>query len=184
MQVVAGGPALAEHAIEQWGAGVELGAAEVEREVRRGGHEVEVLLERGHGGVGVEDQHVEAAEHVELAQDLDRGVVLARGEATLQGHQALVGVGLDADVGAQRVQAVAHDPEHLEVGVVGPGLDDDAEAADRARLEGVGEGVEALEVLLLAGDEEVVVVEDEDLDAAVALEGDHLVGDILGGRTR
>ena len=75
---------------------VALGGSLITLVEPRRGHEVEVLFERGQGGVGIEDQHVEAAEHVELAQDLDRGVVLARGEAARQGHEALLGAGLDA----------------------------------------------------------------------------------------
>src|SRR5207237_772404 len=46
-----------------------------------------------------------------------------------------------------------------------------------ARFESVGQRADALAVLLVPGEEEVVVVEDEDVDAAGALLFHHLVGD-------
>ncbi len=164
---------------EERRAGIELDAPEVERVLRGEAHERDVRLDALEGRVGVEEEDVETGIEIELAHELDRLVVLARLRPAPERLQPLVGVRFDADVDADAVEPVAKDPEDVGVAVGRPGLDHGGEAANFPRLERVRQRAEALRVPLVARDEEVVVVEDEDGYVALCLERAHLVGDVL-----
>ena len=91
--------------------------------------------------------------------------------------QALVSVGLHTDVHTDALESFGEHAEHLRVGIGRPCLDHGGVRAAASRLEGVRQSAETFDVALVAGHEEVVVVEDEDVDSARSLHGDHLVGD-------
>lgn len=91
----------------------------------------------------------------------------------------LIRVCLDPDVGANAVQPLLQELEHVGIDSGRPRFDDGRKRSNAARVEGIGQRGDPFPVLLVTRQEEVVVVKDEDVDAARPLQIDHLVGDVL-----
>ena len=133
--------------------------------------------------VGIEHEHVEAGVEIELAHDLDRAVVLLRAPTSVAASSAP-----DRRRSRCRCRRGCSSAAPSRCGtppvdVGGARLHDRGEMADfRAPPARRPARESRSRFLLVTGDEEVVVVEDEDVDAARLLQLDHLVGHVARRR--
>ena len=130
---------------------------------------------------GVEDERVEARVNAGTLHEFEGRRILRTRHSAPQGKQSSLRIAFDAHINPDKSQSFPQRGHDFEIEVVWACLDDRCEVPNSAPLQRIGERIDALQGVGVSGQEEIIIMEDEDFYFPLVIQVRYLIGHVLHG---